>query len=298
MDNARPALRDALSRNCMRRLRWPWLLLVLLCAPLLRAAEPPLFLLPATVDSSELAPYLVYHCPDRALSLADARQLDYQPAPADRIAFGYRHRDCWFRLRLANGSTAPRDLVLTLDFAMLDQVRLFQLTPEGVREQVAGDAEPWEERRLRTRLFSFPFRLEAGASSDFYLQVHTTSSLTLPQAVTDQRRYIEEGLAREMALGAFYGIGIGLVLYNLLLWAAIRERAYAWYVLHLASALLFFACLHGAAYRFWPEWTDWNNRAPYVFAYGAMLFGTLFTRDFLSLPRRWHRLNRFYLFYA
>jgi len=181
--------------------------------------------------------------------------------------------------------------MLTLDFAMLDHVRLFSVSPAGIGEQQTGDAEPWHDRRLRIRLLSFPLTLAAGETGNYYLQVQTTSSLTLPLAVMDRREFVEHGFAREMGLGVFYGIGIGLVLYNLLLWVAIRERAYAWYVLHLASALLFFACLHGAAYRWWPEWTDWNNRSPYVFAYCAMLFGTLFTREFLSLRALWPRTD-------
>lgn len=268
------------------------LLFAVLSGSLARADTLPPLLLTDTTGKTELAPWLHYNCPDRPLSLAEARQLDFQRIPGQRVAFGYRHRHCWFHFRLHNSSTSALDLMLTLDFAMLDHTRLYQLGPLGVSEQVVGDVEPWQQRRLRTRLFSYPLILAPGESGDYYLQVHTTSSMNLPLAVMDRSTFIEEQFNKETVLGIFYGIGVGLVLYNLLLWMAIRERAYAWYVLHLASALLFFACLNGSTYHWWPTWADWNNRSPYVFAYAAMFFGTLFTREFLSLRRLWPRTYR------
>ncbi len=257
--------------------------------------------LPLPLDSrlgkTELAPHLLYNCPDRALTLEQARQLDYQPVPGQRVAFGYHHQHCWFHFRLHNSAPLTLELMLTLDFAMLDHTRLYQLGPLGLSEQTLGDVDPWILRPLRIRLFSYPLILTPGETGDYYLQVHTTSSMNLPLAVMNRNTFIEEQFGKETSLGIFYGIGVGLVLYNLLLWLAIRERAYAWYVLHLASALLFFACLHGSTYHWWPTLSDWNNRSPYVFAYGAMFFGTLFTREFLSLrqlrPRTYRLLGMY-----
>jgi signal transduction histidine kinase/CheY-like chemotaxis protein len=268
-----------------------FLLIVLAILPgnLARAGTPAALPLTATAGKTDVAPWLHYNCPDRPLTLAQARQLDYQALPGQRVAFGYRHQHCWFHFRLHNSTTSALDLILTLDFAMLDHTRLYQLGPLGVSEQAAGDVEPWQQRRLRTRLFSYPLILAPGENGDYYLQIHTTSSMNLPLAVMDRSTFIEEQFGKETALGIFYGIGVGLVLYNLLLWLAIRERAYAWYVLHLTTALLFFACLNGSTYHWWPQATDWNNRAPYVFAYAAMFFGTLFTREFLSLRKLWPR---------
>jgi len=82
-------------------------LALLLAAPL-RAAEPPLLLLAPPVGKTELPAYLLYSCPDRALTLAEATALDYKPLPSARVAFGYRHRECWFRFRLANPAARPR----------------------------------------------------------------------------------------------------------------------------------------------------------------------------------------------
>ncbi|MGH8491828.1 MAG: 7TM diverse intracellular signaling domain-containing protein [Moraxellaceae bacterium] len=254
-----------------------------------RAAEPVPAPLAANTSKIELAPWLRYNCPDKLLTLQAAMQLDYQPVPGARVAFGYRHQHCWLHFRLSNTGPHSQEFMLTLDFAMLDQTRLYQPGPLGVSEQSIGDVVPWALRPLRIRLFSYPLILAAGETGDYYLQVHTTSSMNLPLAVMGRNTFIEEQFSKEVTLGIFYGIGVGLVLYNLLLWLAIRERAYAWYVLHLSSALLFFACLNGSAYHWWPQWSDWNNRSPYVFAYASMFFGTLFTREFLSLKKLWPR---------
>lgn len=276
--------------NGQRALLFFLLPLLLLLGGSLRAADA--LQLGESPAKTELAPHIHYNCPDRLLSLEQAMRLDYQPVPGDRVAFGYQHRHCWFHFRISNTAPHTQELMLTLDFAMLDHTRLYQPGPLGVSEQSIGDVDPWALRPLRIRLFSYPLVLASGETGDYYLQVHTTSSMNLPLAVMGRSAFIEEQFGKETALGIFYGIGVGLVLYNLLLWLAIRERAYAWYVLHLASALLFFACLNGSAYHWWPEHSDWNNRSPYVFAYAAMFFGTLFTREFLSLKKLWPRTHR------
>ncbi|MDP2226255.1 MAG: 7TM diverse intracellular signaling domain-containing protein [Moraxellaceae bacterium] len=273
----------------------PCLLLGAMLSGHARGTEPTMLLLTAPVKAITLTPYLLHACPDSPTSFTSAKALAYTPVLSERVAFGYRHKECWFRFRLANPGPATQDLMLTLDFAMLDHVRLYRLTPEGVTDTTIGDSEPYANRPLRVRLLSFPLQLAPGETGNYYLQVNTTSSLTVPLAVMDREHYIEQQFGKEMGLGIFYGVGIGLFLYNLLLWLSIRERAYALYVLHLGSALMFFACLHGSAFQWWPGWLDWNNRSPYLFAYGAMLFGTLFTRDFLRTPQGWPRTDRLLL---
>jgi len=281
--------------------RQPLLLLLLLLSLVgsvlalpARAAEPSVLLLKDPVSKIDLVPYLQHTCTDSNPGPDEVLELDFRPLPDKRIAFGYRSAPCWFRFRLANRSAESLDLVITINFAMLDHASLYIPGPKGMQEMAAGDTEPYNARPLRVRLSSYPVKLQAHASQDYYLRIQTTSSFTLPISVSGRDAFTEEYINNEWWLGIFYGIGIGLVLYHLFLWIAVREKTYAFYVIHVGSSLLFYASLQGIAYRWWPDWADWNNRSPYVFAYISMISGTLFTREFLT-TQQWPRIDRLFL---
>jgi signal transduction histidine kinase len=108
-------------------------------------------------------------------------------------------------------------------------------------------------------------------------------SATVGTAEASVRREARE----DRVFGLYYGIALGLGLYNLFLLAALRDRTYAWYLMTIVITVAFFLSRNG--YLF--EW-GWHARSR--FGGGALvaveLIGMLnFTRSLLgtqeSLPR-------------
>jgi signal transduction histidine kinase/CheY-like chemotaxis protein len=279
-----------------RRLLTGLLLLLLSCLilPVKAATTIPALSLTDPVPTLPLEPYLQYACTDRETGLDGALGLSYQPVTTSRISLGYVRQACWFRFRLENAGDGLLKLVIAIHFPMLDHATLHIPANTGVKVLTAGDAEPYGVRALQVRFFNYPVDLAAGSGQDYYLRVETSSSFNLPITVSGRDAFAEEHINNELALGAFYGIGIGLFFYNFFLWAVIREKAYLVYIIHLGSSLLFYAALQGIAYRWWPDWPEWNNRSTYVFAYISMISGTLFAREFL-MTVQWPRTDRLFL---
>lgn len=281
-----------LNRQLLRSL----LLLLLSCLilPVKAATIIPALSLTDPVATLPLERHLQYACTDRESGLDGALGLAYQPVTTSRISLGYVRQACWFRFRLENAGSGLLKLVVAIHFPMLDHATLYIPEKTGVKVLTAGDAEPYGVRALQVRFFNYPVDIPAGASQDYYLRVETTSSFNLPITVSGRDAFAEEHINNELALGAFYGIGIGLFFYNFFLWAVIREKTYLAYIIHLGSSLLFYAALQGIAYRWWPDWPEWNNRSTYVFAYISMISGTLFAREFL-MTAQWPRTDRLFL---
>jgi hypothetical protein len=58
----------------------------------------------------------------------------------------------------------------------------------------------------------------------------------------------------------YFGLLGGLLLYNLLLFVSVRDRAYLVYVGFVAAMGLGQAALNGLGAQFlWPDWTWWNG---------------------------------------
>lgn len=256
------------------------------------AVEPTALALKNPVTKTALEPSLLYSCPGyRVDDLDAARNLAYHPLSNERISFGYQAYSCWFRFRLANSSAEPLALVLGIDFAVLDHVRLFMLEGERVKVLIAGSAEPYADRSLQMSSIGFPLHLAAWQAQDYYLQVETHTPFVVPVSISDGTAFTESRIDRQWWQGIFFGIGIGLFFYNLFLWLRTREKFYGYYLAHLSFALLFFSTIQGVSYPWWPGWPDWNSRAPHVFIFCFLCAGTLFTREFLA-AWQWPRLDR------
>ncbi|MFZ5560409.1 MAG: 7TM diverse intracellular signaling domain-containing protein [Pseudomonadota bacterium] len=272
-----------------KRIGWTGLLWLALLAPAW-ALEPTALRLQSSFAKTALEPHLLYACPSHEVTeLAAARLLDYRPLPKANISFGYRKAPCWFRFRLANAGAEKLNLILDVDFAALDHVWLFM--PPQPRPLRSGSGEPYARRPLPLRSISFPLELNASQTRDYYLRVQTNTPFAVPLSLDSQATFTEERLGQEWWQGIFFGFGAGLLLYNLFLWLTIRERFYGYYVAHLSLALLFFSAMQGLGLAWWPDWPDWNQRSPHVFAYGFLCAGTLFAREFLGV-RQWSSIDR------
>ncbi|PKM22885.1 MAG: hypothetical protein CVV10_02050 [Gammaproteobacteria bacterium HGW-Gammaproteobacteria-14] len=244
-----------------------------------------------TLQRQALAPHVQFWCDgDGRSTLSDARRAPLQPLQRKQIAFGYRADACWFHFALSNPASHPHEVLLLIDYALLDSVELHGLNAGKWQHWQMGDLLSFSQRPLKLRSFVVPLELLPEAEADYWLRVETTSSMTVPLVVASPKPFIEHHLNNDWLLGVFYGVGFGLFCYHLVLWIAARERIYRFYVLHVGSSLAYVATLQGITYKYWPESLPFPDNFPYVVGYLALLSGILFARDFL-VTRQWPRLD-------
>jgi signal transduction histidine kinase len=94
---------------------------------------------------------------------------------------------------------------------------------------------------------------------------------------------IEKINTEQYVLGSYAGILIVIILYNLFLYLSIRETTFFYYVVYMASYLLFQLTLNGHTFEYlWPQSPWWANHSLIFFIGLSQLFLILFTRTFLS----------------
>ncbi|MGH8492350.1 MAG: 7TM diverse intracellular signaling domain-containing protein [Moraxellaceae bacterium] len=206
------------------------------------------------------------------------------------IVFGYKNGACWFHFRLVNASSSDLRLILQLNSPVLDHVELFAPGSDRPYLQM-GDTLPFAQRPIATRNYAIPLTLRAGKNQDYYLRIASTSSLNVPLSLSSTEQYIGESGTSEWIHGAGFGITIGLIIYHLFLWLAVRERVYRFYVLYMSSALFYLLCFEGVAFELWPAAPVWNAHAQLFFVFLMLASGALFARDYLR-THEWRRADR------
>jgi diguanylate cyclase (GGDEF)-like protein len=230
--------------------------------------------------------------------LASAEQQSrFQPANG-RASVGQSLNPWWIKLTLQRDSRAPS--LWVLEVGSVTQLDLQFHQPDGQGgwlSRQSGERVPFAASRdhpYRRMVFDLPALDEQPTT--FYLRAFDPAGNSFPLRIW-QADDLKQLAAREnLALGAIYGVVFALLLYNLFILISLRDKAYFWYVLTTAFALLFILSMtgHGAQYL-WPNHPvpAWLDRITLPSLWG--LFASRFTQTLLQtkLHVRWahHLLN-------
>jgi PAS domain S-box-containing protein len=236
--------------------------------------------------------------PGGRLSLHDvqAAAARFQPMPAGGPGanFGLTRSVIWMRIELRPPPDANPRWLVEVGYPPLDRVELY--VPDGnggYQWQVGGDLLPYAARALPHRNHVMPVDLPPAATSTLYLRVNSEGTVSAPVRLWRPAALWQADQLNYAALSLYFGLLIGLLLYNLLLFVSVRDIGYLIYVGFVAAMGLGQLALTGIGYQFiWPEAVWWNSVSPPVGLTTAALFGLAFARNFLSSDVRMRAIDR------
>jgi two-component system, sensor histidine kinase LadS len=258
--------------------------------------------------SSAASDSLVLRSSDREIALAPAtrysidhglsataedkfRQIEteaFQPLPHANATFGFVDGAYWFHVRLLSRDSQSHRRILVLDYALLDQIDLYVRRADGSIEHfVSGDLHPFSSRAVSFRSPNFFIDLHAGEQIDLLVRAQSKSSMQAPLKLFRETAFFEKIEELQLGAGVYYGILLGLLLYNLILFASLRDANYFFYTLYVGSFGLAQLCLSGLAFQYlWPNSPRMANLAIPLSMALAMLLMLQFVRVFLDLKTR------------
>ena len=203
--------------------------------------------------------------------------------------FGLTDSVWWLRLNLQAPGTGMSRYLLEVSYFGLVDVRFY---PPGGPVLSTGYNEVVDKRPLPHRHFLFPITLRADTAQSYYLRVASNGSVTVPLSLWKPEAFAIADRLRLAGLMIYFGVLLGLLLYNLFLFYSLRERQYGLYcafLLFVGTAMLVHNGFRAYLLTFWPGWPD-SFGTNSLFAL-AGLFGLLFVRDFLASRRTQPRLD-------
>jgi diguanylate cyclase (GGDEF)-like protein len=208
--------------------------------------------------------------------------------------FGYTRSAYWLRFRLPAGAPSRDGLLLEIRFPSIDRLDFYHPEGDGWRHVRAGDTLPWDAREVKHR--NHVFRIPPPATPgprDYYLRVASGSVLTVPMFLWEPQAFARHDNRVQYRLGAFYGFLGALLLYNLMLFFTVRDRAYLYYVAYVLAFAVYLFTFDGLAFQYWwPESVWWANHALATALALTLAFGALFSATFLDMARNAPRANR------
>lgn len=274
-----------------------------LCSPIAAAAESGRIANAGRLGQEPLSltTYLaVLEDPSLELSLSDVQQLRTTSRFRDNktagpaLNFGFTRSAYWFHFTLRNPSDQVLERMLELNANHLADIEFYAFKETGQPVLIkTGDAQPFASRPYANRFFVFPLSLPPQSEQVYYLRIHhPTGSVHLPLRLWEPTAFHAYERQDYVGLAWYFGLAIGMILFNLLLYASLRETVYLKYVSFVLLMAFSLSIKSGRAKEILPELIAWSNPLVYI-SYALTLAALLvFMRDMLNTAQMIPKLDR------
>ncbi len=202
--------------------------------------------------------------------------------------FGYSGATFWIRFRME--AATNRTWLVEVAEKSVDHIELYTSIPDFPVLR-SGDGMPFHSRPVRHRRLLLP--LPDAPRYDVFLRLSSNGPIKAPLKIWESNALAQATRREEFGLGIFFGILIIMVLYNVVLFAALRDKSFLLFAFFVGSFTLYQAGVERIAFEYlWPENIWWMDRSNSLMAVVCAAWGVLFTQSFLEA--RWYapRLNR------
>lgn len=233
--------------------------------------------------------------PGGTLSLADVMggAIAFAPSKKEAPNLGYRHGAEWARFRINDERTSRRErLVLEYGYASTDLLDVYVQDKNGTTTHFAsGDHVPHSKWALRSRLPAFPLPDDALL---VLVRVAGNASHQLPLVLSSESSWQDRTGREGIILAVYYGALGSMLIYNLLVWAAVGLRLYGHYVVFLAGYGCFSLLYNGTLYATLLGNLSWLNDRLLVVMIAVLTIAALkFMLGLLDLGERRARYRVF-----
>ena len=198
-------------------------------------------------------------------------------------------------LRLQNNTDRALTRILEINNPYLSAMTLYRLRGRGMEPILqAGLSYPLSGQILRSRLPVVSLDLQPGERAVLIFDIKPVYSYGFPVRLYQPAAWHSKVQDERLVLGIFSGMLLCLIIYNLYLFASIRDPIYLLYSATLVFTHLLLVLSIFGIVRFYmlPDDTELIGRSFQFVAGIGILIGSWFCRDLISMKKWMPRLNR------
>lgn len=255
----------------------------------------------------DVTPYMsFYEDKEGRLSLteiltADRFQLFKSLVDSDKTR-GYSQSVFWMKLELdqiAGFDASSSEYWLELADSRFDEVIVYSDIGEGYNELYrTGAAYPFDTRGVANRQLLFPTQhLTNGNESALFIKIKASSPIFLGATLWEKEAYLSQQSMLSSIEGAYFGILLIMVLYNIFLYLRVGDYNHLVYVGYVLVFGMVMATALGYSHQYlWPEAGLWNSKSISLLSLTVILMGGVFARGYLQIKEFLPRADRIILY--
>lgn len=214
-------------------------------------------------------------------------------APGAALSLGFTHSAYWLRLTLRNEGERPLERYFEIAYPLLSHLQFHSPAADGRYQSIeTGNARPFATRGYQNRFFVFPVTLAAHSEQVLYIRAQSANAIVLPATLWEPMAYHQYERGDYLIQAWYFGMASAMVLFNLLLFVALRDSIYLLYVNFVGAMAIALAAQNGLAKQYvWPDTSLWSNIALYVWYSLSLAAFVQFSRRMLDTARNAARVD-------
>jgi hypothetical protein len=200
----------------------------------------------------------------------------------------------WYRFKIKHSKASKRNWILEFFDQSIHSIGLYAPDSTGkYKGNYFGTDYKFGKRVYHHKNFTYDLNNASDKEVTYYVRLKSSQSVGAIFVIRDIHWFIKYALNEYFIFGLFYGMVIVFSLYNLLMFFAIRQRQYLYYVLYNLSIALYEMSSDGIAFQYlWAATPFWNYYGFGVALFLSSIFGLLFTLNFLFVRSKAPKLYR------
>ncbi|OON66041.1 7TM diverse intracellular signaling domain-containing protein [Hymenobacter sp. CRA2] len=235
--------------------------------------------------------YSVLEDPTGKLTLQDVQQPQHAAhfVAGSSISTNMQHPGVayWLRLTVQAHGPQPQHWYLELYDSHLSDVVFFPQAEVPNNLVHTGADKAFSSRPYAYKNFLLRLPLRGDEVQTYYLRLQANSKTSFLARLRTEQGIVECFQQEYGLLGAFYGVLLIMVVYNLCLYFFTHEQTYVRYVLYVLSCSLVFLSEDGLGFQYlWPNHPWFNQLVITSSAPLLLLTFSYYARHFLDAPQR------------
>ena len=224
----------------------------LICCDSVWAAETPLLQIKPGSSGIYINPQISYFVDESdTMSAAEVLKSAAFTLTEGRTGLGLQRHAAWLRVDVRREADAPGQWWFEYLPYSVHEVQMFEVHGgQIVAHPATGEGHPHSTRPFSYRQYLWPVDLPAGETVTLLWRIESFNPRGIPMRVWQFQHWSEQTIKETLGVGLCFGIMAGLALYNILLWARLRDRLYVLYSCQIISYLVFALDLHGYLSQF------------------------------------------------
>lgn len=200
----------------------------------------------------------------------------------------------WYRITIKHPPNTKKNWILEFFDQTIDNITAYIPVENGQYEiEKFGALYKFKNREYHHKNFEINLNIYPGKEYTYYFRVKSHQTADVIIVLRSVNRFIQYALNEYLLFGIFYGMILVFAFYNLLMFLAVRQRQYLYYVLYNLGVAFYELCNDGIGYQYlWPNSSVWNEYA-YGFALCCVsVFALIFADKLLFVKVKAPRLHK------
>ncbi|XQW83390.1 EAL domain-containing protein [Thalassotalea piscium] len=234
--------------------------------------------------------YIVDHNNSYSIDWALQNISAFKHQANNQIPFTLSNDSYWIKLTVSNISNQKKKITLFTDNFILNKFIVYQVNDNP-------ELNPQKIYQLSKSTFllslypSVALTLKPNQQTTYLLNVKSDAAPNIPILLADDDSFGSLSILTVVISTVFVAVVLLMSLYNLVIYFAVKDKVYLFYIGYLISTLIVLASINGFGRYIFPyDILLWLNTTTLVFHYCVILFLMFFTLYFLQYNDRQHWL--------